>query len=110
MQSTDTHYIKNLGGRNTEKWNNVKYLYTAEINQCKYEQNEDLCLKLVQTGTKKLIEGTTIDEWGGGRPFSSPDYENGKWTGNNRGEKILEDTRHNIVRAISEGRLRVKGR
>ena len=45
-----------------------------EILEAKFKQNEEIKKKLVETGNKKLLEGTSDKYWGSGVPIAK--YKN----------------------------------
>ena len=60
----------------------------------KFNQNPHLQLKLVQTGNKPLLEATTDEYFGIGRPLNAKLLQELTWTGSNHLGEILENLRN----------------
>lgn len=94
---------KNLGRQvknfDPSQWDLYKYQAMLYVNLLKYSQNEDLYEKLLNTGSKILVEANPKDcIWGVGLSYDDPlilDEKN--WRGQNLLGKVLMDVRRNLL-------------
>lgn len=86
---------RQVRGYDDKKWSKVRYDVMLQANLCKYRQNEDLRIKLLETGDKILVEVNPRDNiWGIGMDENNPDiYDETKWKGLNLLGKVLMETR-----------------
>ena len=98
--TTNPREIKQLGSsvnvRNTDNWNAVKGDLMLELVQAKYDQNDDLKLLLLDTGSRRLGETGKDSFFSIGLPLTHPDVlVTKKWKSNHLGN-VLEIARHNF--------------
>lgn len=92
--------VKRLGEEipTCEEWERKKLKVMKSVLVHKFEQYLDLRAKLVNTGTKPLMECTTDLYWGTGRVIDSPNWDNlTDYPGENNLGKILESIRENYL-------------
>lgn len=82
----------------TDEWDREKRGIMKLIVQEKFEQNEDIKVKLLATGSDRLIEATTDMYWGAGVHIGSKLLKSGKWTGRNELGAILGEVREDLRR------------
>lgn len=96
----DPGEIKKLGEKveTCDDWEQRKVKVMKSVLTHKYEQNRDLREKLVNTGTRPLLECTTDLFWGTGWPIDSPKWNEAyDYPGENNLGKILEGIRENYL-------------
>ena len=81
----------------TAEFNKNKDTLMEDLQYAKYTQNPPLQLKLVQTGDTTLLEATTDDHFGIGRPLNAKLLQELTWTGSNGLGKILGNIRSGFV-------------
>lgn len=99
LQSKDPQEAKQLGrgvrNYNDTEWAKVRYAFMYQANLSKFSQNEDLKKKLLNTGTKQIVEANPRDQiWSCGLAENDPlilDPKN--WTGQNLLGKVLMEVR-----------------
>ena len=69
----------------------------GDLQYAKYTQNPHLQLKLVQTGDTPLIEATTDDHFGIGRPLNAKLLQELTWSGSNGLGEILGNLRKDFI-------------
>lgn len=92
--------IKNLGETipTCDEWEVKKVKVMKSVLTHKFEQNRDLRDKLVNTGTRPLMECTTDLFWGTGWVIDSPKWDEPyEYPGQNNLGKILESIRENYL-------------
>lgn len=96
----DPAEIKRLGEKvpTCEEWEQKKLKVMKSVLAHKFEQNLVLREKLINTGTKPLMECSTDLFWGTGRVIDSPNWENlSDYPGQNNLGKILENIQENYL-------------
>lgn len=96
----DPSEIKKLGEKipTCDEWEQKKLKVMKSILVRKFEQNKDLREKLINTGTKPLLECTTDLFWGTGRVIYSQNWNDcTEYPGQNNLGKILESIRENYL-------------
>ena len=79
---------------NKDEWAKRELDDMLEINRLKFEQNEDLCKSLMDTGENRLGEAAHNKVWGTGLPLRDKDtIDTTKWTGQNKMGIVLETIR-----------------
>ena len=101
MNSSDPKEMKNIGD-SVKNYNHRLWIEKCEeiaikCTKIKFETHEHARRYLLQTGEKKLGEGTRSRKWGVGLHISDPKVTDEKeWCGENLMGKILSQTRSNI--------------
>jgi len=87
-----------------EDWSKVRYDVMVKANLCKYQQNEDLRIKLLETGDKILVEANPRDNiWGIGMAETNRNiYDESQWRGMNLLGKALMHVRKTIMEEQNE--------
>ena len=98
LRSTDPRKIKQLGAtiQIIPPWDQEKDQQMKEIVLRKYQQNEDIRDKLLNTNHLPLVETTADKYWGAGAGLTSKEIHNGTWKGQNRLGKILQEVRNRL--------------
>lgn len=71
----------------------------------KYEQNQELATKLVNTGQKQLHEATGDHKWSTGAELASKTLLNSEWKGQDLMGKLLETVRTDLIAMQSQHTL-----
>lgn len=84
---------------NEDKWNNNKIKIVYMANNLKFNQNEELKAKLLDTKGKYIVEASPVDViWGIGLAPDDPRrFNRAKWRGQNLLGKILTQLREDII-------------
>ena len=84
--------VKNF---NEQEWNKVRLQYMVDVLVCKFGQNSSLKKTLLNTGSRKFVEGSPIDSlWGVGIHWQNSDcLDPSKWKGKNLLGKALDQTK-----------------
>lgn len=80
------------------KWDAVKEEVMQRVVTAKFESNDLLARKLVDTGDKVLVEATMDLFWGAHATFNSKSIASNNWKGANRLGAILMELRENLKR------------
>lgn len=83
-------------------WDAVSREIVFHGNFCKFTQNADLLIKLLETGSTIIVEASPYDTvWGIGLSADDPDaYDETKWKGKNWLGEVLTNLRNGIVDGI----------
>ena len=83
--------------KENEKWNEKKEKIMKDIVKAKFSQNDKIKKELLETGDKKLCEGTSDKYWGGGVPIARSNTINlKKLPGKNALGSILMEVRSEL--------------
>ena len=102
LKMSDPYAAKRTGRniKETEEWKKNKEKTMKEILEAKFNQNEEIKRKLVDTGNKKLLEGTSDKYWGCGLPIAKYKSLNPKSiTGKNVLGQMLSEIRKKISKS-----------
>lgn len=96
--------IKTLGRRienvlsqsEIDEWDEQAYEHLYDAVYAKFSQNRSLCLDLLGTEDRRLMEATTDFTYGCGIDLSSNKWEDGTWTGENLAGCVVMDVRDQL--------------
>lgn len=100
LVTNDPFKCKKLGEKieQNDEWVARREKTIYNINKCKYEQNEILIDRLLDTGDRQLFEATTGSTWGINASIRSKAAHDHTGTGKNRFGKILQKLRTDFRR------------
>lgn len=103
MKTNSPKEAKKLGAGVTpnRKWDTVKEEIMRRIISAKFAKNPLLRTKLMETGTKRLVEATTDPYWGASATITSKSIQEDKWKGANRYGILLMEYREELLRVHS---------
>lgn len=82
-------------------WSNVRYGVVLTGNLAKFMQNEDLRIKLLNTGYREFVEANPRDPiWGIGMDENDPNVNDESRWGQNLLGKVLTEVKYNIIRSL----------
>ena len=95
---------KRIGDQVTEspEWRQAREIVLAELMDMKFDQNEDLTEKLVNTGTLTLHEATSNPFYGIGAALHSREMRNNQFTGMNKLGHALMEKRDKIKVTVNK--------
>ena len=83
----------------TDEWNDQAPDFLLKLFDEKMKQNPHLLERLLETAPLPLMEASKSKKWGGGAPFHSKLYDEGKYPGKNIFGKTATNYRDNEIRA-----------
>lgn len=87
---------KTLTQSEIDEWNEQAYDHLYDANYAKFSQNRSLCLDLLGTQDRQLLEATTDPTYGCGIELSSNKWEDGSWNGENMAGRVVMDVRNQL--------------
>ena len=96
IMATDCSYEAKKNGdrvRSNQAWENARDQTMRKIVRAKFDQNDDLKIKLVATGNVHLHEATRDLYWGTGATLITRRPAEGKWLGRDKLGKLLDAIR-----------------
>lgn len=106
LRSKDAKDAKKIGKGVTPlpSWDKIKEEVMHRVIQAKFQQNELLALKLIETAGKTLVEATIDKYWAANATLNSKSVESATWQGANRMGIQLTAVRSALLRerAIEE--------
>lgn len=116
LQNPSASDVKRLGRKiqnfNQEVWNENKFNIVCDGSWYKFTSSKELMSKLLETGTKTLVEGSPEDTiWGVGLHYNDDKIlDESNWRGENLLGKALVQTRNKILEFTISTIKRIKNK